>query len=67
MEQSSVWNEVQQQVENFRERNRFKKKTPVIIDARPQVPYRYVARALNEVVKAGIDDVTFAKAATPID
>jgi len=33
---------------------------PVIIDARQQVPYRYVVRALNEVVRAGVKDVTFA-------
>lgn len=60
--QSSVWSEVHQHIEKFKERNRGSKKSPVIIDARPQVPYQYVARALNEVIRAGVDDVTFAKA-----
>lgn len=31
-----------------------------ILDARPQVPYSYVARALNELSRAGIAEVTFA-------
>lgn len=61
IDQSSVWGEVHGAVEQFKERQRSAKKTPVIIDARPQVPYRYVARALNEVVRAGVEDVTFAK------
>lgn len=33
---------------------------PVIIDARKQVPTKFVISALNEVVRAGIKDVTFA-------
>ena len=33
---------------------------PVIIDARKEVPTRYVVLVLNEVVRAGITDVTFA-------
>ncbi|MCW8139065.1 MAG: biopolymer transporter ExbD [Planctomycetota bacterium] len=33
---------------------------PVIIDARPQVPTQHVVSALNEVVRAGLTDVTFA-------
>lgn len=33
---------------------------PVIIDARKEVPTRYVVLVLNEVVRAGIQDVTFA-------
>ena len=38
---------------------------PCIIDAREHVPYRYVMRALNEVVRAGIKDVTFAAPEKP--
>ena len=33
---------------------------PVIIDARKEVPTRFVVLVLNEVVRAGITDVTFA-------
>ena len=33
---------------------------PVIIDARKQVPTLYVISVLNQVVRAGIQDVTFA-------
>ncbi len=33
---------------------------PVIIDARQQVPTKFVISTLNEVVRAGIQDVTFA-------
>ena len=33
---------------------------PVIIDARKQVPTKFVVSTLNEVVRAGIQDVTFA-------
>lgn len=62
IDQSVVWSEVHQAVEKFKERQGAAKKKPVIIDARPQIPYRYVARALNEVVRAGVEDVTFAKA-----
>ncbi len=38
---------------------------PVIIDARPKVPFKYVVEVLNECVKAGIQDVTFAAAEKP--
>lgn len=33
---------------------------PVIIDARSYVPFKHVIFALNECVRAGIDDITFA-------
>ena len=33
---------------------------PVIIDARKQVPTKFVISTLNEVVRAGVQDVTFA-------
>lgn len=35
---------------------------PVIIDARPQVPFKQVMYAMNECVRAGIKDITFAAA-----
>jgi len=35
---------------------------PVIIDARSQVQFKYVVRALNACLQAGIQDVTFAAA-----
>lgn len=36
------------------------KTQPVIIDARPFVPFYWVVRALNTLVEAGIKDITFA-------
>jgi len=38
---------------------------PVIIDARPEVPTRIVVLALNEVVRAGVEDVSFAAPELP--
>ena len=38
---------------------------PVIIDARPEVPTQVVVLALNEVVRAGIQDVRFAAPEKP--
>ncbi len=38
---------------------------PVIIDARPQVPFKYVVQVLNVCLKAGLHDVTFAAAEKP--
>jgi hypothetical protein len=38
---------------------------PVIIDARPLVPFKYVVHALNACVRAKITDITFAAPATP--
>jgi biopolymer transport protein ExbD len=34
---------------------------PVIIDSRPQVPFKHVIYAANECIRAGIKDLTFAK------
>jgi hypothetical protein len=36
------------------------KSLPVIIDARPFVPFKHVIYSLNECVRAGITDITFA-------
>lgn len=38
---------------------------PVILDARAQVPFMFIVRALNACVAAGITDVTFAAAENP--
>ena len=38
---------------------------PVIIDSRKQIPTKYVISTLNEVVRAGITDVTFAAPEVP--
>lgn len=40
---------------------------PVIIDARIQVPFKYVVRALNSCLEAGVQDVTFAAAESPYE
>jgi biopolymer transport protein ExbD len=38
---------------------------PVTIDGRPRVPFKFIVQVLNECVKAGISDVTFAAAEKP--
>ena len=38
---------------------------PVIIDARKQIPTKYVIATLNEVIRAKVKDVTFAAPAIP--
>lgn len=43
-----------------------KKGMPVIIDARTKVPFRFVVRSLNACLEAGLQDITFAAAANPI-
>ncbi len=40
---------------------------PVIIDAKPMVPTQHVVSALNEVVRLGLTDVTFAAPEVPLD
>lgn len=40
---------------------------PVIIDAKKQVPVKFVIRALNACKVGGIKDVTFARAGQPIE
>jgi biopolymer transport protein ExbD len=42
-------------------------KMPVIIDARIQVPFKFVVRALNSALEAGLTDVTFAAAENPYE
>lgn len=40
---------------------------PVILDIRPQVPTKHAVSALNEVVRAGLKEVTFARPEHPVD
>lgn len=42
-----------------------KKGIPAIIDARRRVPYRYVVRVVNELVRMNIEEVTFAAPERP--
>lgn len=69
MEDNPLWVKLHDELVGYATKNAGKGKDgkgqPVIIDARPQVPYRYVVRALNEVVRAGITDVTFAAPEKP--
>lgn len=62
MEESPIWERVYSDLLGYKNNYKGggKQGQPVIIDARSQVPYSYVVRALNEVVRAGIKDVTFA-------
>lgn len=59
---SSVWANLGSKLSEFKDgyKGSSEKGLPVIIDARKQVPTKYVISALNEVVRAGIQDVTFA-------
>ena len=59
---SPVWAAVYEKLKDFKANYKGggEKGLPVIIDARKQVPTKYVISALNEVVRAGIQDVTFA-------
>jgi biopolymer transport protein ExbD len=40
---------------------------PVIVDARPLVPFKHVVQALNACVRAKITDITFAAPGIPIE
>jgi biopolymer transport protein ExbD len=41
------------------------KTLPVIIDARRQVPFKHVMYAMNECIRAGLKDITFAAPEIP--
>jgi biopolymer transport protein ExbD len=56
---SPVWKQLGKDLRKFKSRSTLKS-LPVIIDARQQVPHKHVMSALNEVIGAGVDDVTFA-------
>lgn len=50
--------------DNFRPTRSYKT-LPVIIDARALVPFKHVIYSLNECVRAGISDITFAAPEIP--
>jgi biopolymer transport protein ExbD len=62
VERSDVWARVHEKLMGFKSgyTGSSEKGLPVIIDARKQVPTKFVVCVLNEVVRAGIQDVTFA-------
>ncbi|MCA8924109.1 MAG: biopolymer transporter ExbD, partial [Planctomycetes bacterium] len=57
-----IWERLQKKLQDFKGTYKGKNENglPVIIDSRKQVPTMYVVFVLNEVVRAGIKDVTFA-------
>ena len=61
-EKSPMWKDLHAQLLAFKEAyaGADVKGLPVIIDARKQVPTKYVISALNEVVRAKISNVSFA-------
>jgi biopolymer transport protein ExbD len=61
-DQGAVWADLQQRLQALKQHYQGDNELglPVIIDAREQVPTQVVVLALNEVVRAGIQDVTFA-------
>ena len=61
-ENSPLWGKLHEKLLAFKAgyKGSGEKGLPVIIDARKQVPTKFVISALNEVVRAGIKDVTFA-------
>ncbi len=66
-ELSPAWGELFRKLEAFRDgySGKSDKGLPVIIDARKQVPTKFVISVLNEVVRAKIKDVTFAAPEIP--
>lgn len=66
-ELSPVWKELGAKIDAFKQgySGKGEKGLPVIIDARKQVPTKYVISTLNEVIRAGIQDVTFAAPEIP--
>ncbi|RMG19017.1 MAG: biopolymer transporter ExbD [Planctomycetota bacterium] len=66
-EKHPVWRKLYEKLVAFRDgySGTSEKGLPVIIDARKQVPTKYVISALNEVVRAKIKDVTFAAPEIP--
>jgi len=66
-EKAPIWKELHSKLVAFKKgySGSGEKGLPVIIDARKQVPTKYVISTLNEVVRAGIQDVTFAAPEIP--
>jgi len=61
-ENSAIWGNLHAKLLDFKAgyKGSGEKGLPVIIDARKQIPTKFVISTLNEVVRAGIQDVTFA-------
>jgi len=66
-EANPIWPRLQKKLQSFKSTYKGKNENglPVIIDSRKQVPTAYVVLVLNEVVRAGIKDVTFAAPEKP--
>jgi len=66
-EKSPVWKALFEKLKAFKlgYKGGGKKGLPVIIDARQQIPTKFVVSTLNEVVRAGVSDVTFAAPEIP--
>jgi biopolymer transport protein ExbD len=64
---SPIWHQLFKKLKAFKTgyKGKSEKGLPVIIDARRQIPTKYVISTLNEVVRAGITDVTFAAPEIP--
>jgi biopolymer transport protein ExbD len=66
-EASPVWKALHERLLEFKEAysGASPHGLPVIIDARKQIPTKYVISTLNEIVRAKVKDVTFAQPAIP--
>lgn len=62
LERSPVWASIHEKLLAFKTgyTGSSEKGLPVIIDARKQAPTKFIVCVLNEVVRAGVQDVTFA-------
>ena len=63
------WGYLLERIKDFKAgyKGQGKKGLPVIIDARKNVPWKHVVSALDTCVEAGIEDITVAAPAKPID
>ncbi len=63
------WEYLLERIKDFKAgyKGQGKKGLPVIIDARKQVPWKHVVAALDTCMEAGIQDITFAAPAKPIN
>ena len=66
---SPSWDYLLDRIKDFKldYKGQGEKGLPVIIDARKQVPWKHVVAALDTCVEAGIQDITFAAPAKPIN
>jgi biopolymer transport protein ExbD len=68
VDRSGLWKQLYETIVERRDaaQRASKEELEVIIDAREHVPYRYVVRALNELIRAGIKEIRFAAPSKPI-